>query len=106
MPEKLMRAKDVAQILGVGLDTAREIMKTQMRCVCLTLRAEAKMPRYAVTPGEVERWQRERAKVVKETSVAPAVNKHRKRTTANIVNMDDYFEYDKNGNRRIKRRRA
>ena len=87
----LMAPKDVANYLGISVDSARDVMR-QMNCLQM---GDGPRPRYAVTQDEVDRWV--------SATVAPNTGKgrmRRGRPPKPIVLRGDLFEKDG----RIKRR--
>lgn len=60
--EKLLRANDVATMLGVRYETALAYMR-EMKCVNLSANPNVKNPRYAVQESELDRWMEKRAEV-------------------------------------------
>lgn len=100
MADRLLRKKDVAEVLGVSVPKAAELMK-EMRCINLSRNPNSLRPRWAVTESELTRWQKEKAQVPGERR-AVQTSKAARRKPAKIVYDPRYFEPDGS----IKRKRA
>lgn len=98
MADRLLRKQEVAEILGVSVAKAAELMK-EMRCINLSRNPDSLRPRWAVTDSELTRWQKQRAQTPAERMPAA---KPRRTNTRKIVYDPRYFEPDG----RIKRKRA
>ena len=108
MPEKLLRPADVAELLGVSYVCACMLMKS-MRCINLTQKPGAVRPRLAVTMSEIDRWQKARTQNPDAYWAYPAspVKGKGGKAKNNVVEYDpNLFERDKDGNLRLKRKRA
>lgn len=99
MAGKLLRKQDVAQVLGVSVPKAAELMK-EMRCINLSRNPDSLRPRWAVTEEELTRWQREKAQVPAQRTILQ--NKPGRRKAPVVVYDPRFFEPDG----RIKRKRA
>lgn len=100
MADRLLRKKDVAEVLGVSVPKAAELMK-EMRCINLSRDPNSLRPRWAVTESELTRWQKEKAQVPNERAMNRTARGAR-RKPAQIVYDPRYFEPDGS----IKRKRA
>ena len=102
MPERLLHPADVAEILGVTKRRASELMRT-MRCVNVSRNPACMKPRWAVTAGEIDRWQKARTAIPDQRVDTPPARPGRARKAPPRMALDlELFEPDG----RIKRRRA
>ena len=99
MADRLLRAAEVAERLGVSRWTANQLMASMPR-VNLSINARSKRPRYAVRESDLERWKTSRT----EMPAAP-VRQTRERSRRQVASgAEPLYTLDADGTCHIKRR--